>query len=84
MSEKPPDEKNAASSGSTLCVAPTAVTHGQPAGNCGGKCVWLVPSFVTQPAPTPESPDAKRTETPRLPTWASRLQTVSAYLGGMV
>jgi hypothetical protein len=64
-------------------VAPTEVTHGQEAGNWGGKWVVLVPSLVRQPAPMPESPEEKRTDTPRLPSWAMRLQTVRAYFSGI-
>ena len=42
----------------------------------------FLPSLVSQAAPTPESPEEKITETPRLPSWAMRLHTERAYFSG--
>lgn len=54
MSEKPPDEKEAALSGSTRSVPPTAVTYGQAAGKVGKKRVVVFPSLVWHALPGPE------------------------------
>lgn len=53
-------------SGLLPVVPPTTVTHGQEAGKLVVKP--LVVPVVTQVVPTPESPDATRTDTPRAPS----------------
>ena len=58
--------ENMTYSGLLPVVPPTTVTHGQEAGKLVVKP--LVVPVVTQVVPTPESPDATRTDTPRAPS----------------
>ena len=69
--EKPPEEPAQAVSGAEPAVPPTEVTYGQLEGKVGWKSVALL-SWQ----PTPLSPEAKRTETPRAPSWAYALQSL--------
>jgi hypothetical protein len=68
MLEKPPEEKETATSGSTGVVPPTAVTQGQVVGKAGWSFVRLCPSFERQKSPVPESPEEKRMDFPRAPS----------------
>ena len=54
------------------------MTKGHVAGKVGMNLVRPVPSLDTQDLPTPESPLAKITETPRAPSWAYMLQVTFA------
>ena len=65
-----------ARSGWTWKVPPTEVTKGHAAGKTGRKRVVFLPSLVWQALPGPVSPLEKRTETPRAPSWAKRLQVL--------
>ena len=67
--EKPPAERPAAYLGTPLDV-PTEVTKGQVEGKVGAKAVQELLSLEPE---TPPSPEEKRTETPRAPSWAYRL-----------
>ena len=60
-------------------MPPTEVTKGHAAGKIGRKRVVFFPSFVWQALPVPVSPLEKRTETPRAPSWAKRLQVLRNY-----
>jgi hypothetical protein len=55
---------------------PGCVKHIQAAGKAGWNFTALVPVFDSQsPAPTPLSPDEKKSETPRAPSCANVLHT---------
>ena len=65
MFEKPPAESPAAVSGNPF-DAPTEVTKGQVEGKVG---INVVQEVLPEPA-TPPSPEEKRRDTPRAPSWA--------------
>ena len=76
-SENPPPPSDHPSSVEVPVVPPTVVTQGQPAGN---EVVKKGVPFALQSDPTPESPDATRTETPRAPSSGEEV----AYVGSIV
>lgn len=64
-----------ATSGPVPLVPPTAVTYGHEPGKIGVNLVALLPSFVTQEAPGPESPLATSMLTPLAPKAPNVLHT---------